>query len=428
MILMLVEFYSAIRYEWKPMSEAEINSVSAEIPYAESSVAVVVPLFPKLPGIRESLASLGTQTRPPNLVVLLDDGTSPEAELLQSVIPDLNVEIVQIEPGSLASALGAVSEYLANFEFLAFLQAGDAYAPERIEKCLDALQQSREGRPLAMAVTAMVAVDSRGQPLPPDEPRAAHLERLWAPGRAGAELADWLGIGYFAGPASNLFLRRDFLAANPLPVDVANLAQGLVVLAGLQGLLAIVRQPLLRHYPPSVDSEPTARAMADVLQTQMEVLGALSGKLGVSPETRRNFASYHRSAWNNLSGLREDLFQQALLRLASLASPEDIRAVTAEVVRSREASIVPAHWAALYEGRDPLDLAGYASALRRTREKLDDARSENERLKKIADTAQGSGWVRFGAWLGERSARRMMELEEEEEETAVEEKDQRAAE
>ena len=106
---MQVEFYSAIRYEWKPMSEAEINSVSAEIPYAESSVAVVVPLFPKLPGIRESLASLGTQTRPPNLVVLLDDGTSPEAELLHRVIPDLNVEIVQVEPGSLASALEAVS-------------------------------------------------------------------------------------------------------------------------------------------------------------------------------------------------------------------------------------------------------------------------------------------------------------------------------
>jgi hypothetical protein len=209
---------------------------------------------------------------------------------------------------------------------------------------------------------------------------------------------------------------------------MANLAQGLVVLAGLQGLLAIVRQPLLRHYPPSVESEPTARAMADVLQTQMAVLGALSGKLGVSPETRRNFAAFHRSAWNNLSGLREDLFQQALLRLASLASPEDIRAVTAEVVRSREASIVPAHWAALFEGRDPLDLAGYASALRRTREKLDDARSENERLTTIADAAQGSGWVRFGAWLGERSARRMMELEEDEEETAVEEKDQRAAE
>ena len=33
---MQVEFYSVIYYEWKPMSEAEINSRPAEIPYAES--------------------------------------------------------------------------------------------------------------------------------------------------------------------------------------------------------------------------------------------------------------------------------------------------------------------------------------------------------------------------------------------------------
>jgi hypothetical protein len=397
------------------MSEAANNSAAPEIPFVESSVAVIVPLFPKLPGIRESLASLGTQTRPPNLVVLLDDGGSPEAELFQRVVPDLNVEVVQVEPGSLAAALESLSEYLANFDFISLLQAGDAYAPERIEKCLAALQQSREGRPLAMAVTGVVAVDSRGQPLPPDEPRAAHLERLWAPGRAGADLADWLGTGYFAGQISNLFLRRDFLASNPLPVDIAQLAPALVALAGLEGLLAVVRAPLLLHYPPSVDREPTPRAMGDVLQTQTALLGALASKLGVSPETRRNFSSYHRAAWNNLSGLREDLFQQVLLRLASLASPEDIRAVTAEVLRSHEASNVPAHWAALFDGRDPLDLAGYAAALRRTREKLENERIENERLTKIADAAQGSGWVRFGAWLGERSARRMMELEQEEE-------------
>lgn len=402
------------------MSEAANNGGATEIPFAEASVAVIVPLFPKLPGIRESLASLGTQTRPPNLVVLLDDGTSPEAELFHRIVPDLSVEVVQIEPGSLASALETLSEYLANFDFIALLQAGDAYAPERIEKCLAALQESREGRPLAVAVSGIVAIDGRGKPLAPDDPRAVHLERLWAPGRTGAELADWLGAGHFAGPVSNLFLRREFLAANPLPIDIPQLAPAVVTLAGLQGLLTVVREPLLLHYPSQVEREPTPRAMADVLQTQTAVLAALSGKLGASAETRRNFSSYHRTAWNNLSGLREDLFQQVLLRLASLAPPEDIRAVTTEVLRSHEASNVPAHWAALFDGRDPLDLAGYAAALRRTREKLEEMQSENARLKKIADAAQDSGWIRFGAWLGDRSARRMMELEQDEEKPAGE--------
>jgi hypothetical protein len=86
------------------------------------------------------------------------------------------------------------------------------------------------------------------------------------------------------------------------------------------------------------------------------------------------------------------------------------------VLRAREARTAPAHWAALLAGKDPLDVTGYASALRKTREKLREALDENERLGRIATAAQGSGWVRFGAWLGERSARRMMELEQEEQE------------
>jgi hypothetical protein len=415
-----------IRYESKPMSEAANNSVPAEVPFAAETVAVIVPLFPKLPGLRESLASLATQTRLPDLVVLLDDGTNPEAEALHEVIPELHVEVAQVEPGPLAVALEALSEYLAGFHYLTFLQAGDAYAPERIEKCVAALKQSREGRPLAMAVTGLVAVDGRGRELPVDDPRTAHLERLWAPGRAGAGLADWLGTGHFAGPLSNVFLRRDFLLTNPPPADAPLPAQALVLLAALQGLLAVVHEPLLRHYPPPVEREPTPKATAELLHTQTAVLATLRERLSSSPETRRNLASYHRAAWNSLTGLREDLFQQAVLRLASQAPPEDVRAVTTEVLRSREAQTVPAHWAALLEGKDPLDLAGYADALRRTRDKLQEELEENERLGKIAEAAQGSGWVRFGAWLGERSARRMMELEQPEEDATGEDKDRSA--
>jgi hypothetical protein len=82
----------------------------------------------------------------------------------------------------------------------------------------------------------------------------------------------------------------------------------------------VIDEPLLSHYPPPVEAEPSPRASADLLQTQMAVLTALRDKLPVSPETRRNLASYHRAAWNSLSGVREDLFQQAVLRLASLAA------------------------------------------------------------------------------------------------------------
>lgn len=403
-----------IRYEWKPMAEAENYTKDPGPASDEANVAVVVPLFPRLPGLRESLASLANQKRPPDLVVLLDDGSAPDAESLHSVIPDLTVEVVQTEPGSLPAAVNAVMEYLENFDFVTFLQAGDAYAPERIGRCLAAFVPAGERRPPSLVVTAIRAVDGRGQSLPPDDPRALYLERLWAPGAAGAGLAEWLGAGHFTGPISNIFARRAYFAKNPPPENLPGFDRTAVLLAALQGEMSVVHEPLLLHYPPAVEREPTPRMMNENLQVQLAVLFALRDKLAFSPETRRKTAAYHRAAWNSRSGVREDLFQQFILRLASSGSPDEGQAVLSEILRSHESQTPPAHWASLLDGQDPLDLAGYADALRRARDKLADAREENERLRRIAEVAQDSGWVRFGAWLGDRGARRIMELEEEE--------------
>ena len=400
------------------MSEAENNNTAAAASSADASVAVIVPLFPYSPGLRESLASLNAQTRPPNLVVFLDDGTSLDAETLHEAIPGLSAEIVQTEPGTLPAAVNAAVEYLANFDFVTFLQAGDFYAPERIERCLSTWSTGADKRGPSMVVTDWRPVDSRGQALAADDPRAQLHDLLWAPGRAGAGLADWLGCGHFPGPVSNIFARREFFVTMPLPESLANFNQSAVLLAALQGQLAVIHDPLLDHYPAAPERDPTPRQTLDALQLQLAVLSALRAKLPVSPETRRNTAAYHRAAWNSRSGVREDLFQQLVLQVTAAASAEDVQAALEIIMRSYEAQTTPAHWGALLEGHDPLDLTAYADALRRTREKLEDAQAENERLRGIADAAQDSGWVRFGAWIGDRSARRMMELEQEEEKPA----------
>jgi len=397
------------------MAEADNYTGSVPAPPEAQSVAVVVPLFPHLPGVRESLASLAKQTRLPNLVVLLDDGTNPEAESLHAVIPDLHVEVVQVEPGTLSAAVNAVMEYLERFDFVTFLQAGDAYAPGRIARCLEELAPSAERRPPSLVVTEIQAVDGRGEPLPSDDPRVLHLARLWEPGAAGVGLAEWLGAGHFPGPISNIFVRRGYFTSNPAPEHLASFNQTAVLVAAMQGQMAVIQEPLLLHHPSALEREPTSRSMNENLQVQLAVLHALRDKLAFSPESRRMAAAYHRAAWNSRTGVREDILQQLVLRLASFVPPEEARTVLAEILRSYEAQTPPAHWAALLEGGDPLDLASYADALRRTHEKLLAAREENDRLRKIAEAAHESGWVRFGAWLGDRSARKMMELEDEEE-------------
>ena len=183
-----LELYDIVLYEWKPMVEAtNSNGGSAPKPsQARAKVAIVVPLFRRLPGLRESLTSLASQTRPPDLVVLLNDGSNPETETLQAELPELPIEVMEVESGSLPTAINAVMANLAPYEFLGFLQTGDRYATRRIESCLAAFETPEGKRPPGLVVTGLRPIYSRGQPLSSDDPRAAHLARLWAPGEGGA--------------------------------------------------------------------------------------------------------------------------------------------------------------------------------------------------------------------------------------------------
>jgi hypothetical protein len=237
------------------------------------------------------------------------------------------------------------------------------------------------------------------------------MAALWRPAGSGAGVAEWLGTGNFAGSVSNIFARREHLAANPFPAQGASYAYAALVVAAVQDLLLVLDEPLLRHHVTDADREFSAKRAAENLLEQIDLLQDLARKLEESPQTRRNFAAFHRAAWNNLSGLREDLFLQVLLRLGATAPLNEARRVAADISRGSDAARTPAHLQALLEGGSTLDVPAYASALRAAREDLAALQGENRRLAAIAAEAQGSGWVRFGAWLGERSARRIMEID-----------------
>lgn len=375
-------------------------------------VAAIVPAFPRFPDFRPYLTSLRTQTRPPDLVVLLDDRTNPDVKKLPEGFSEFQVEVIKVETSNFPKAINAAIEQLEHVDYVSFLQAGDFYAPQRLEKCLGVLSTWEGLRPPAVIVTGLEIVGSRGQALPSEDTRARYFEKLWAAGRTGVSMANWLGTGNFVGPASNIFARRSFLAANPLPEAPAAFSYGLAILSGLQGLLAVVDEPLLFHYPVIPEGDPATKSLVEALRVQLSVMTQLEEKLATSHETRRNFAAFSRVTWNNLSGLRGDLFQQAVLRLASTMEPDQVQEVAGEVLRSQEVLRSPLSLRSFVEANDPLDTTAYADALWKTREKLKQMTAENKRLNAIAEAAQDSGWIRLGAWLGERSSRRIMEMDE----------------
>ena len=379
-----------------------------------AKITVLVPLFPRQPGLQRSLASLRAQTLPPDLVVLLDDGSNPHAERLAEEIPDLTVTVAQVETNDVADGINHAVDFLEQTEYFAILAAGAAYAPARLERCLAAMQNPHQLRAPGLAVTGEELVDNQGSPLGADDPRHGQLERLWAPGRGGVSPSDWLGAGDFVLGPSNLFARRSYLTLNALAGGTTFFPYLAAIQAAVQGLLAVVDEPLISLNWGGTERSISMPAMKSLLRAQFAMLAALREKLVASPETRRNLAAFRRAAWNNISGLREDIFAQATMNLAAAADPDNVAEVVERLSGAKDFVAPPAHLKDLRTDESYADAAAYAAALAKTRGDLKDLQAEHQRLARVADAAQESGWVRFGAWLGDRSARRIMEMEKEE--------------
>jgi hypothetical protein len=379
-----------------------------------SNLTVIVPLFPRHPGLRHALATLRAQTVRPDLVVFLDDGKTTYAVVPEKELPGVPVQVAQVDTADVADAINRAVDFLDHSEYIAIIGAGGAYAPQRLERCLAAIEDRSRFRKPGIVVTGAVLVDSRGIPLVAGDERHAQLARLWTPGREGVGIPDWLGSGDFVLSAANIFARRSYLLANPLLTEVPSFAYHAAIQAGVQGQLEVLDEPLFELNWSGQESGQSGLTAAALLRAQIRLLAALREKLSTSVETRRNFAAFHRAAWQNISGLREDLFTQAALQLASMSSPENITKVGDHFSASGELLGEPTHLSALRKGEAFADPASYAAALVKARAELAGLRAEHERSLRVADAAQDSGWVRFGAWLGDRSARRIMEMDAEE--------------
>ena len=379
-----------------------------------SNLTVIVPLFPRHPGLRHALATLRAQTVRPGLVVFLDDGKTTAAVVPEKELPGVPVQVAKVDTTDVADAINRAVDFLDHSEYIAIIGAGGAYAPQRLERCLAAIEDPSRFRQPGIVVTGAVLVDNRGIPLVAGDERHAQLARLWTPGREGVGIPDWLGSGDFVLSAANIFARRSYLLANPLLTEVPSFAYHAAIQAGVQGQLEVLDEPLFELNWSGPESGQSGLTAAALLRAQIRLLAALREKLSTSVETRRNFAAFHRAAWQNISGLREDLFTQAALQLASMSSHESIIKVSDHFSASGDLLGAPTHLSALRKGEAFADPASYAAALVKARAELAGLRAEHARSLRVADAAQDSGWVRFGAWLGDRSARRIMEMDAEE--------------
>jgi glycosyltransferase involved in cell wall biosynthesis len=109
---------------------------------AEPSISVMVPVFNGASFLPEALESVLAQTRPPNEVVVVDDGSTDESAAIASAYG--GAVRVHRQPNRGIGAARNAALALAQGDLLAFLDADDVWQPRKLELQLDLLATSPE--------------------------------------------------------------------------------------------------------------------------------------------------------------------------------------------------------------------------------------------------------------------------------------------
>jgi hypothetical protein len=369
---------------------------------------VVIPSYNHARYVGEALESVLGQTRPPDRVVVVDDGSADGSAAVVAGFGSRGVElIVQENAGAHAALNRAVAVAAADCELVAILDSDDLYEPRRLERCLAELAARPD---LGVVCSELTLIDDAGRPLAADAPRRRWFEVAWSLGAAGdLSLVEWLARVNFPATTSNLVARARELLAHPFRPYRYCHDYAFLLEAALRGRLGVVDEPLLRyrvHDANTIVMDP-APLVRELLRLQADLWRALAAELPLDPGLRERFYAFARGSWDNASSLHAGLFQLALSRLLAGLPEERVAGALAELDESGLAELREPPNAALQKQDLRAGRAVLRSELLARSARSGDAARRLERLRR---QVRGSRLVRLGAALGVPSARRLLEL------------------
>ncbi len=313
-------------------------------------VAVLIPLYNHERYIGAAMASLRAQTRPPDRIIVLDDGSTDgslgammaySANASAADIPgkaagvEPRIEVL-FQPNAGAHAtLNRLVSMVDDCDYLAILNSDDCYHPSRLERCLEYLEANPR---VDLLCTRLRLIDETGGTLPADAPRSRWFSAAWS-FRAGTDdasaldMAEWLGLANFPGTTSNFVARADFLRSHPFADYRFAHDYHLLVHAAMEGKMAVLDAELLDyrvHSSNTISTEPE-RLIREMLRLNLDLARELGPRLPVEPALRATFMRYLRASWSNVSAFRADLFQLVLTEALALLPGKAVDALLAEL-------------------------------------------------------------------------------------------------
>ncbi len=285
------------------------------------SVAIVIPLFNHERYIADALRSLIAQTRPPDRIIVIDDGSADNSLDAARSVADPRITLLSQPNAGAHNTLNRAVALAAGSDFIGILNSDDLYEPERIESCLRCLDLHPAA---AVVATRLRLIDEHGTLVGAEDPRARWLRSVWHARPAG--LAAWLGIANFTKTTSNLFGRAEYFRSNPFRPYRYVHDYFFAVAAALEDRLALLDEELLRyrvHGGNTIKSGPAEKLPREVLRMNVDLLRAFAPALAGSAEVRARFADYFRALSLNYADFRlEPFLHLAAAQFAALTEAE----------------------------------------------------------------------------------------------------------
>ncbi len=310
-------------------------------------VAVLIPLHNHVRYIGAAVASLRAQSRPPDRIIIIDDGStdgslnalmavseegvptpSPMATMVArnheatgGRIETRTDVVIQASAGARVTINRAVA-LADDCDYLAVLNSDDCYHPRRLERCLAYLEEHPH---LDLVCTRLRLIDENGDTLPADAPQTRWFSAAWSysagfDGTNAPDIAEWLGLANFVGTTSNFFARARYLREHPLQDYRFAHDYYALVMAALENKLGILDAELLDyrvHPGNTVEAEPE-RLVREMLRVNLDLARVLAVRLTGEPALRAAFTRYQRALWSNVSAARADLLNFLLCQALAL--------------------------------------------------------------------------------------------------------------
>lgn len=377
-------------------------------------LAVIIPCYNHARYIGKALESALNQTRKPDRILVIDDGSKDDSPTVIRGFEARGVEFTARENRGAHNTINELVRRAAeDCDVISILNSDDHYAPDRFEKCLPLLEANPDKQ---VVCSALRVIGGDNAPLNPAEPRAKWFRAVWSEAERvltdsaddaerEARLCEWMATANFPATTSNVIARAGWLLRFPFRPYRFNHDYYFLAQTALRGAMALHPEPLVNyrvHGANTMNVSP-APLLREMLRMHLDLYHDLAPDLRADPVLRARFARYARALWGSVSSFHAGLFQTLLAELAAKHTPEELEAAVAALEETEfpELSTYPNKARVnLWDESGPLSaetaLAEKYEALRQSHREL----KEREKAAKTRLRAlENHFWTRLGRRL-----------------------------